>query len=173
MAKRDIIYDRIMQGGATKEILMEVAEVNDKGLASQMTYLRLMGKCPMKQDDGTYKIVTREEWDAYQESRAGVGGGSRAPQTPAKRKELAEKRVKRAASALDNAQKKFDAASDVLLNDLQFQKAKLELQIAEILEGEAIAAYDAADVKGDEVETSDAVEETEGEDVPQTEDAFV
>ena len=76
MAKRDIIYDRIMQGGATKEILMEVAEVNDKGLASQMTYLRLMGKCPMKQDDGTYKIVTREEWDAYQESRAGSGGGS-------------------------------------------------------------------------------------------------
>lgn len=140
MAKRDIILAKILEGGATRETLMDAAEVNEKGLASQMTYLRLMGQCPMKQEDGTYKIVTKEEWD---EHRASSGSGPVKTLSPAERLEKATKRVGRAATALDNAMKRFEAHGSKL-NELNMEKAKLELQISEILEGEAQTAVDNA-----------------------------
>ena len=99
MAMRDQIKEAIIAGGATKESLLALTGTTEKGLASQFTYLRMMGTCPMKQEDGTWKIVTTEEWEAHR----GSGGGSSVTLTPTERVEKAEKRSKRAASAFDNA----------------------------------------------------------------------
>jgi len=60
MAMRDQIKEAIIAGGATKESLLALTGTTEKGLASQFTYLRMMGTCPMKQEDGTWKIVTTE-----------------------------------------------------------------------------------------------------------------
>ena len=158
MAKRDIILAEIEKGGATRESLMAAADVNDKGLSSQLTYLRWMGKCPMKQEDGTFKIVSAEEWEAH---KAASGTGFGAAKTPAERLTAATKRVGRASSALDNCKKRLDANPDDKLNQLNFEKAKLELQISEILESRAQAEVDALP---DEEPVASDDEATEGSD---------
>jgi hypothetical protein len=134
MAMRDIIKKAIEEGGATKESLLELTGTTEKGLASQFTYLRMMGTCPMKQEDGTWKIVTTEEWEAHRSSGSGVAGKIL---TPAERVEKAEKRSKRATSAYDNAMARVEANPDDRLLALKFTKAEAELEIAEIELGKA------------------------------------
>ena len=168
MAMRDQIKEAIIAGGATKESLLALTGTTEKGLASQFTYLRMMGTCPMKQEDGTWKIVTTEEWEAHR----GSGGGSSVTLTPAERVEKAEKRSKRAASAFDNAKTRHEADLDNRLNKLKFVKAEAELEISEIELGKAEEAFMAAppeDAPLDEVEVPDEaeteVEVTEEEDL--------
>lgn len=137
MAMRDEIFEAIMKGGATKESLLAMTGTTEKGLASQFTYLRMMGKCPMKQEDGTFKIVSPEEWDAHRASSAGKTGKVL---TPAEKVEKARKREQRATSALDNANKRFENDPDNRLYELQKIKAEAELEIASIELGAAEAA---------------------------------
>jgi hypothetical protein len=140
MAMRDMIKKSIEEGGATKESLLELTGTTEKGLASQFTYLRMMGTCPMKQEDGTWKIVTTEEWEAHR----GAGGASSVSLTPEERVEKAEKRSKRAASAFDNAKTRHEAKPDDRLAELKFVKAEAEFEIAEIELGKAEEAFMAA-----------------------------
>jgi hypothetical protein len=131
---REVIYDRIMEGGATKEILMEIAGTTAKGLSSQFTYLRMMGRCPMlvEDDEGnkTYKIVTPEEWENH---RAEVSANSQKKTlSPEKRLEKAGKRVERAVQGVENTLKRKEANPDNELYDLQYQKAVIENKIANI-----------------------------------------
>ena len=135
MAKRDIIYDRIMQGGATREILMEVSETDSKGLASQMTYLRMMGKCPMKQDDGTYKIVSAEEWESYRSEARGRGPAQIL--TPQQRYDKALAREARASKAFDRAVTAKDNNPGDELRELNYIKADAEFKISTLLVREA------------------------------------
>ena len=163
MAMRDQIKEAIISGGATKESLLALTGTTEKGLASQFTYLRMMGTCPMKQEDGTWKIVTTEEWEAHR----GSGGGSSVTLTPAERVEKAEKRSKRAASAFDNAKTRHEADRENRLNELKFVKAEAELEISEIELGKAEEAFMAAppeDAPLDEVEVPDEVEAEETDD---------
>ena len=167
MAMRDEIFKAIMAGGATKESLLELTGTTEKGLASQFTYLRMMGKCPKKQEDGTFTIVSAEEWEAHR-----AAGGSGKTLTPEERVEKARKRSTRAATAYDNAQKKAEANPEDRLCELKFIKAEAEFEIAEIELGKAEAAYeeapespadeDAGDDEntGEEVEGSDDGEES-------------
>ena len=150
---RDAIHEAIMKGGATKESLLELTGTTEKGLASQFTYLRMMGKCPMKQDDGTWKIVSADDWEAH---RASGGGTTGKILTPAERLEKAEKRSKRAASAYDNAKNRYEEDTDNRLNELKYIKAEAELEIAEIELGKASATSLAAETEGE-----DGVEQTE------------
>jgi len=60
--KRLIIKEAIAMGGATRENLMEIANVSAKSLASQFSYLRLMGFYPFKKEDDTYAFMTEVEW---------------------------------------------------------------------------------------------------------------
>jgi hypothetical protein len=145
MAMRDVIRDAIKAGGATKKSLLELTGTTEKGLASQFTYLRMVGTPPMKQEDGTFKIVTPEEWESHRAS----GGSAATPLTPAKRLEKAEKRSKRAATAYDNAKKKFEADEDNRMNELKFIKAEAELEIAEIELGKAETLAAAAPTEED------------------------
>jgi len=169
MAMRDIIKKAIEEGGATKESLLELTGTTEKGLASQFTYLRMMGHCPMKQEDGTWKIVSSDEWEAHRSA----GGGSSKSLTPEERVEKARKRSGRAATAYDNAQKRFEANPDDRLCELKFIKAEAEFEIAEIELGKAEAAYEEApDEDVDDVDVPDEEEEEsdEGEDEVEAED---
>ena len=162
MAMRDVIKTAIEQGGATKESLLELTGTTDKGLASQMTYLRMMGNCPMKQEDGTYKIVSAEEWDAH---RSAGGGTIGKILTPAERVEKAEKRSKRAATAYDNAKTRKEANEGDRLCELKFIKAEAEFEISEIELGKAEQAFADAppEEPTEEVEDDGTEEELEVE----------
>ena len=161
MAMRDQIKEAIIAGGATKESLLALTGTTEKGLASQFTYLRMMGTCPKKKEDGTWEIVTTEEW----ESHRGSGGGSSATLTPAERVDKAEKRSKRAASAFDNAKTRHEADVENRLNKLKFVKAEAELEISEIELGKAEEAFMASppevEAEADEVEA----EETDDDEI--------
>ena len=133
MAMRDDIRKAIEAGGATKESLLALTGTTEKGLASQFTYLRMMGNCPMKQEDGTWKIVSTEEWEAHRSS----GSGSAVNLTPEQRVDKAEKRSKRASVAFDSAKTRFEADKSNRLNELKLTKATAELEIAEIELGKA------------------------------------
>jgi len=158
MAMRDEIKVAIEAGGATKESLLELTGTTEKGLASQFTYMRMMGNCPMKQEDGTFKIVTTEEWEAH---KASSGSASAKSLTPEQRVDRCEKRSKRAASAYDNAKKRLEANPDDKLTELKFIKAEAEFEIAEIELGKAEEAYvnqvpeGADEVEGDEGDEGD------------------
>ena len=163
MAMRDEIFKAIMEGGATKESLLELTGTTEKGLASQFTYLRMTGRCPMKQEDGTFKIVSADEWEAHR----AAGGGSSKSLTPEERVEKARKRSARAATAYDNAQKRHEANPDDRLSELKFIKAEAEFEIAEIELGKAEAAYEEAP---DEPADEDAdVDENDGEEEEEVE----
>jgi len=161
MAMRDEIRKAIEEGGATKESLLELTGTTEKGLASQFTYLRMMGTCPMKQEDGTWKIVSTEEWEAHRAAGSTVGKIL----TPAEKVEKAEKRSKRAASAYDNAKKRHEADEENELKKLKFIKAGTELQIAEIELGIAETAFAEAppEVVEDETENDEVYEDAEGD----------
>ena len=61
--KRIIILDAIKAGNATRDSLMKLAGVDTKNLASQFSYLRLMGQYPVKDDNGVYRIATKDEME--------------------------------------------------------------------------------------------------------------
>ena len=152
MAMRDEIKVAIEAGEATKESLLALTGTTEKGLASQFTYMRMMGNCPMKQEDGTYKIVSSEEWNAH---KSESGSTASVNLTPAQRVEKAEKRSTRAASAFDSAKTRAEADSKNRLNELKLIKAKAELEIAELELGAAEKIFadsppEDEDVPGDE-----------------------
>jgi len=153
MAMRDVIYDAIVKGGATNESLLALTGTTKKGLASQFTYLRMMGKCPQRQEDGTYKIVSAEEWEASKAS----GGTAGKILTPAERAEKAAAREKRASTALTNAEKRLEANPDDVLAGLQKQKCEIELQISSILLSQAEKA--AAEAEPEEASKEEASKE--------------
>lgn len=104
LPKRIIILNAIKAGGATRDSLMKVAEVSTKSLASQFSYLRLMGHFPHKDEDGTYSLMDEQAWLA-KKSEAKSNRKPAMPLNPAKRKTallkklvLIEKRVNVAAN---------------------------------------------------------------------------
>ena len=155
MAMRDEIYKAIMAGGATKESLLKLTGTTEKGLASQFTYLRMTGKCPMKQDDGTFRIVPADVWEA---NRGTSGAKADANATPEEKVAKAEKQSQKAQVAFDNAQKNAEANPDNELMRLKLVKADAELKIAEIELGNAEAGLVEADSDGVEIEAIDADE---------------
>ena len=153
MAMRDQIKEAIEAGGATRESLLELTGTTEKGLASQFTYMRMMGNCPMKEEDGTYKIVSTDEWNAH---KSESGSAPSVNLTPAQRVEKAEKRSTRAATAFDNAKTRFEADKKDRLKELKFIKAEAELEIAELELGAAEKVF--AESPPEEVEPAEKVE---------------
>lgn len=132
MAKRDIIIEAIEEGGATREALMEAAEVDSKGLASQFSYLRLMGKCPIADDEGVYSFVTADEWEEIKEVRKANAKSNQPAKTPEERLEAAEKRVDKCKKAAANAADRFNKSDDDHELELRSNKCDIELELAEI-----------------------------------------
>jgi hypothetical protein len=160
VAKRFTILEAIKKGGATKESLMDLAKVDEKGLASQLTYLRMSGQYPVKGSDGIYTLSTAEDWAA---KRATVGtGAATVTLSPAERLARAEKRSKRAASAYDAAKAKKDANPNDRVSELNFIKAEAELEIAEIMLGRAQAEAPVGTVVVNEADPDGVEADSEG-----------
>lgn len=168
MAMRDQILEAIKKGGATKESLLELTGTTEKGLASQLTYLRMTGSYPVKGEDGVYSLTTAEEWEA-RKATTGVGGK---PLTPAERLEKAEKRSKRAASAYDNAKAKKEANPEDRVAYLNFIKAEAELEISEINLGRAQAEVNEAPEAPETVDEETVETDVEVEDIDDEIDEF-
>lgn len=136
--KRDLIAELIEAGGATKEALMEAADVNSAGLASQFTYLRLTGKYPVKGDNGIFKFVTEAEWDEMKSAAANRTSATKAKKSPEERKEALDKRI---AKLQEACAKREEAAAKnpSAINKLRLQKAVIEIDIANF-EMDALAA---------------------------------
>lgn len=129
--KRTTILEAIeaQPGELTQEQLMELAEVNKAGLASQLSYIRISGKFPVKNEEGKFILITEEEWEARKAERA--SGKDKVELTPEEMLTKLEKKATRAASAQTNAAKKAkDSGDDV--DKLKAKKADLELKICEL-----------------------------------------
>lgn len=153
--KRTIIKEAIESGEYTKAQLMEMAEVNSDGFASQLSYLRMSGVFPVADPDtGIFKLITEAEWE---EAKAQRGKSTpKEPLTPAAEREKLEKKASRAASAQTNATKKAEADPDNKVLALKAQRASIDLEICEMELGQHQADYPNLD---------DASEDADGTDV--------
>jgi len=140
--KRDIIAEAINAGGATKESLMKVAKVNSAGLSSQFTYLRLTGKFPIKQEDGTFAFVDADKWEEMKAS-AGTRKATAPKKSLAERLEAATKRQVKLQDAYVKKEEAFtkDASE---MNRLRLAKADAEVGIVN-LELDELNAEEVAD----------------------------
>lgn len=160
--KRLIIKEAIEAGNATKESLMKLAEVSSASLATNFTYLRLMGFYPVKGDDGTFRFVNEEEWDSIQAARAEAASNRKAPgkaKTPHEIIDAAEKRLTKCQKAVETAAEKH-ATFDNEITQLREVIANAEYRLAEIALDAVIAEH------GDSVED----EEVEDEEVEEVEE---
>lgn len=166
--KRTIIKEAIESGEYTKEQLMEKADVNAAGFASQLSYLRMGGIFPVADSEtGIFKIVTEAEWNELQANRK--SGKPKEELTPATMRAKLEGKAKRAASAQTNAAKKAENSPDDKVLGLKAQKAALELEICEIELGQHQSEYpdleDEIDESVEEVDTEDEDEDGDDEDL--------
>lgn len=140
MAKRDIIKMAIEEGGATKESLMAVAEVNDKGLASQLTYLRMGRVFPFRDPDtGVYRLLSEEEHETMAANRPSKAASVK--RTPLQLVTTAQRKVDRACSAVDRFTKMANANPEDTLLAKKKAHADLTLEIAEIEQGAVDAEH--------------------------------
>ena len=152
----------INAGGATKQSLMDVLNINDKSLASLFSQLRLMGHFNLKNEDGTFRLGTEEEYEAARHT-----GKPRAEKQPKSLKaavDAAQKRETRASSASTAAAKRYaDDASRK--NELRKIVAEAELELASILLGEAHQAWLDAGAPEDDIEpeVTEVTEATEAD----------
>jgi len=132
--KRLIIKEAIEAGGATKESLMETAECTAASLATNFTYLRLMGFYPVKADDDTFSFVTEEEWDEIQAERKEKAGTRKTttPKTPEEVHAAAVKRLARCGKAKETAAAKLEQFPDEEVVVLRATIATAEHRLAEI-----------------------------------------
>ena len=137
---RLIIKDLIKAGGATKESLIEEVGCSAASLATNFTYLRLMGFYPVKAEDETFSFVSEEEWETIQAERKANAKTRKtaSPKTPAELLEAAKKRYDRCEKALQTAETKA-AEFDNEITDLRLTIAKAEFRLAEIVTDEAQA----------------------------------
>lgn len=126
--KREHVLYLFEQGNLTREQIIEQAGVTAKSFGSICSTLRLMGKYPSKKEDGTYNLISKDEYEALMAEKA-----EKAPKetlTP-ERLERAQKAESKAASALTNRKEKFEKDPS-RENELAFKIAEMELELASI-----------------------------------------
>jgi hypothetical protein len=136
-SKRDQIIAALKEGEASHADLLALAMPDDpksdkakKALSSQFTILRLMGIYPVKNEDGTYRTVSQEEWDNIQEeAKANRKAPSRA-RSPKEKLEVAQRKVERAKAAVARTTKALKATPKDKLAKLKHQYAEIGLDIA-------------------------------------------
>lgn len=132
--KRTIIADAINEGGATKEDLMSIANVDSKGLASQFSYLRLTGQCPVVDENGIYSLISASEWEELKAQRV-PKAKKEDTRSPEEKLAAAQKRVEKCEVAVKAASDRLARNTDedsenklAAYSDLR----KAELVIAQI-----------------------------------------
>lgn len=131
---RLIIKDLIEAGGATKESLLAEVGCSAASLATNFTYLRLMGFYPVKGEDETFSFITEEEWNELQAERKANAGTRKTatPKTPEELLEQAEKRYDRCEKALSTAETK-DQEFGNEITELRLTIARAEFRLAELV----------------------------------------
>ena len=131
VAKHYRAEELIKAGGATLATLMGELEVDQKGLASQFYYMRLRGLFPVKDaETGVFSIMDKETYEAQQADKM----ANRKPTkvlTPEERLEAAQKRVNKAAKAIETTEARNDKSPSTK-NELLWQRAVIESKLADL-----------------------------------------
>lgn len=130
--KREHTLWLIEQGGATNESIEETVGISNKSRGTIFAQLRLMGKYPMADENGVYRIGTADEFEAKKAAAA----ANRKPTvalTPAQALEKAKARETKAAKALTTASARLNMNPDSRELQLRHRIAELELELASVL----------------------------------------
>jgi hypothetical protein len=130
--KREHTLWLIEQGGATNEIIEETVGISNKSRGTIFAQLRLMGKYPMADENGVYRIGTAEEFEAKKAAAA----ANRKPTktlTPEETLEKAKARETKASKALTTASARLNMNPDSRELQLRHRIAELELELASVL----------------------------------------
>lgn len=91
-SKRELIKNKILAGGVTREDLKTEFELNDRGIYNQFSLLRLQGFYPVETETGALMFVSKEEWDTRKQAAREARSAKR---TPKQRLKLAERKLLR------------------------------------------------------------------------------
>lgn len=130
--KREHTLWLIEQGGATNEIIEETVGISNKSRGTIFAQLRLMGKYPLVDENGVYRIGTADEFEAKKAAAA----ANRKPTktlTPAQTLEKAKARETKASKALTTAGARLNMNPDSRELQLRHRIAELELELASVL----------------------------------------
>ena len=130
--KREHTLWLIEQGGATNEIIEETVGISNKSRGTIFAQLRLMGKYPMVDENGVYRIGTAEEFEA-KKAAAAANRKPAAALTPAQALEKAKARETKASKALTTASARLNMNPDSRELQLRHRIAELELELASVL----------------------------------------
>lgn len=130
--KREHTLWLIEQGGATNEIIEETVGISNKSRGTIFAQLRLMGKYPMADENGVYRIGTAEEFEA-KKAAAAANRKPRVALTLAQALEKAKARETKASKALTTASARLNMNPDSRELQLRHRIAELELELASVL----------------------------------------
>jgi len=132
LPKRLQIKQLIEAGGATKDTLKAACALSPASLATNFTYLRLMGFYPVTGENGVLSLTTEAGWNEIQAAKTPASAKSRTPAKSALERFLAAKlRVVRTTYLATNAEKR--AAEDTSeIQALRTQRAQIDAKIAEL-----------------------------------------
>lgn len=168
--KQTTILDTIRAGGATRESLMEAANVNKAGLASQLAYLNSRGQAmaevdrtkaefPLINDNGVFYMGNIDEYEA---KRKAFGAGVAAkPRSRSEVLEAAQKREDKASAAYSKAKQKADDNPGDVIHEKAAQLRLVEMELAS-LKLSRVEAGDFSYESGTIVEDSEAPAKARG-----------
>jgi len=168
-SKREIILEKLQEGGATVESLAVDADCKYESVMSIFSTLRLMGHFPVKDvpsDDDpevmTFRLVGADEWANIKSKRAEAAKANKRPaRTPIQVLEAARKKVDRCNKVCETAVKRANENEESQLLEWKAEVASLNVKIAGHELASAQIAYDKAPEgeRGDE--PTEAPEEAE------------
>jgi len=166
--KRLIIKEMIEAGDCTKDKIKEKLEISAASLATNFTYLRLMGHYPITGENDVLSFTDEAGWAKIQEERKAnaTNRKSATAKTPQERYVALEKKCVRTKTAAKNAEERYTNDPDSELLELRSKRADLDAKIAQ-LEIEALIEQFGDDLTptvnedGEEIEEVEEVEDIE------------
>lgn len=134
LPKRLVIKQMIEDGGCTKKSILEATGISSASLATNFTYLRLMGHYPLTDKDGVLSFTDADGWAEIQSEKALNAKSSKvskSTKTPQTQYEQLVARVAKLETAADKA-KKLASESDDQMVQLRNIKADADLGMARI-----------------------------------------
>lgn len=141
---REHVIALINEGSATRASLCETLNIKPTSLASIFSQLRLMGKCPIEDDNKVLRLGTPEEYDALKATKT----SNKKVLTPEEQLDAAAKRVDRATKAFDKATENKNQDKSPKTK-WKFKAAEAELELAKIALAELTGATAAVDPSDD------------------------
>lgn len=138
---RTKVLNFILEGGATNQSLEEALSTTPKTIASTFAQLRLMGKYPVKDENGVFYITDEAGYVDYMAAKKATSKSSKKPvreRTPEEKAAALRKSIERAQGDVIRCQRaveKFDnIPADAEVDELtvmQERVARAKLELAE------------------------------------------